>query len=108
MTGMVLQDGVVFDSELGTSFEGHVVIEGSRIVDVLEAAVPRSLPDSFTRVLLAGRTVLPGLIDAHVHVTITDPDIDTVYRQPATYRTLRAAAALRDMLERGFTTVRDA
>jgi imidazolonepropionase-like amidohydrolase len=55
-----------------------------------------------------GLTVLPGLIDAHVHVKAWHADLAAVPRQPASYTALRAAGLLAAMLRRGFTTVRDA
>ena len=55
-----------------------------------------------------GRTVLPGLIDAHVHVKAWHADLGIVPRRPASYTALKAAGLLEAMLRRGFTTVRDA
>ena len=55
-----------------------------------------------------GRTLIPGLTDAHVHIMWTD-DIETlIYDQPDVYTGAMAAANAKEMLHRGFTTVRDA
>jgi imidazolonepropionase-like amidohydrolase len=57
---------------------------------------------------VAGATVLPGLIDAHVHVVVPTMDLGRVATMPLTLIALHAAKALEAMLRRGFTTVRDA
>jgi imidazolonepropionase-like amidohydrolase len=52
--------------------------------------------------------VLPGLIDAHVHVTATTHDLTNLGLQPPSLITAETSVVMRDMLHRGFTTVRDA
>ena len=55
------------------------------------------------------RTVLPGLIDCHTHLTsLLEGDWRTrEFREPPARRALKAATYARDMLRAGFTTVRD-
>src|SRR5260370_33315103 len=61
-----------------------------------------------TRVIDAGgATVMPGLIDAHVHVLLTTFDAHEAQNWTAGYATVRALAEAGRMLRRGFTTVRD-
>ena len=55
-----------------------------------------------------GRTVMPGLIDCHVHVTFSQTHLGLLAGLPQTTVALRALPILRDMLRRGYTTVRDA
>ena len=57
---------------------------------------------------LAGRTLMPGLIDAHVHVIAVDAALARLAEQPMTLTSLQAARVMEGMLARGFTTVRDA
>jgi imidazolonepropionase-like amidohydrolase len=52
-------------------------------------------------------TLMPGLIDAHVHVTAVTADLAALTEWSPSYVTARAARVLADMLRRGFTTVRD-
>lgn len=54
-----------------------------------------------------GRTLMPGLIDCHVHVTFSEVFIRKLENIPLTLMTAHAAASMRAMLDRGFTTVRD-
>ena len=50
-------------------------------------------------------TVLPGLIDAHVHLMGQNPA--HAHPGPIEYRAIRSAAQARALLEAGFTTLRD-
>src|ERR1700675_4892788 len=54
-----------------------------------------------------GRTVIPGLIDCHVHVVAGMMDLAMNAQLPAPVAVFRAARIMKGMLERGFTTVRD-
>ena len=54
-----------------------------------------------------GRTLMPGLIDSHVHVMLSEVNIRYLESIPLTLMTVRAASLMRAMLDRGFTTVRD-
>ncbi len=50
---------------------------------------------------------MPGLIDCHVHVFLSEVNIRALEAVPLTLMTARAAGLMRAMLDRGFTTVRD-
>ena len=54
-----------------------------------------------------GRTLMPGLIDSHVHVTLSEVNIRYLESVPLTLMTARAARLMLGMINRGFTTVRD-
>ena len=96
----------VFDSIAGALRpNATVVVEGERIADVLHDA---TRVDDARAVDLAGRTLLPGLIDAHVHVTSTVPDFLRLAMSPASLIAAQSKDILEGMLARGFTTVRDA
>jgi imidazolonepropionase-like amidohydrolase len=96
----------VFDSLRGELRpNGTVVVEGDRITDVLFDATP---VNAARIVDLAGRTLLPGLIDAHVHVTSTVPDFLKLSMMPASLIAAQSMGILEGMLGRGYTTVRDA
>jgi len=53
------------------------------------------------------RTLMPGLIDCHVHAIHSEVNVRFMEMLPLTLVTARAATRLRAMLDRGFTTVRD-
>lgn len=57
---------------------------------------------------LSDMTVLPGLIDAHVHLFLHEGDYDAqLLKESIPYRTIRAVAHAKQTLEAGFTTIRD-
>ena len=85
---------------------GEILIEGERI-----AAVGSSVehPSGARLIDLGDTTLLPGLIDAHVHLFLhpgADEDLQTV-EESVPQRTIRATLAARDDLLAGFTAERD-
>jgi imidazolonepropionase-like amidohydrolase len=103
----VLDDVSVVDVVAGRTVpHRQVVVDGDRIAAVTEAGAPAD--PAADRPDVAGAAVMPGLIDAHVHVKAWTADLAAVPRQPASYTATRAARILTGMLGRGFTTVRDA
>ena len=104
---IVLDDVSVVDVEAGRTVpHRQVTLAGDRITQVRPAGA--TADPQADRPDVRGLTVMPGLIDAHVHVKAWHADLSVVPRQPASYTALRAAALLAGMLRRGFTTVRDA
>src|SRR5229473_5882591 len=83
----------------------HVLVEGDRIREVSDRPITSTAAETID---LTGRTLMPGLIDAHVHVLAVDAALARLSEQPLTLVTIQAAQVLRGMLRRGFTTVRDA
>ena len=64
---------------------------------------------SGTKVIKAeGKTLMPGMIDCHVHVIAAHLNLNITANQPNVFATLRALPIMKGMLMRGFTTVRDA
>ena len=98
---MLLRGGAVLDVDAGMLWRADVLLEGRRI-----AAVGPGLAAGDARVVeLGGRTVMPGLIDCHVHVCA-----DGMVSYPTLFPSLvtaRAARLLNETLLRGFTTIRD-
>ena len=56
---------------------------------------------------LQGLTVMPGLIDAHVHIYMNEVNIAALADVPPTYMAAKSSFVMKQMLHRGFTTVRD-
>src|SRR5215470_12484501 len=84
---------------------GHeLLIEGGQVRE-LSATVIKSKDAAV--IDCGGRTLMPGLIDCHVHVIHSEVNVRLMEAMPLTLLTARAATRLRAMLDRGFTTVRD-
>ncbi len=83
-----------------------IVVEDGRVTAVgseSSLAVPRG-----AAVLdAAGRTILPGFIDCHVHATYRARDMRAHLLNPPTYNVLKSTEILRRTLECGVTTARD-
>lgn len=72
-------------------------------------AANATIPRNATVIDLSDQYVMPGMIDAHTHVTIT-PDYSAnnpILNKSIPYRTIEAVAAARATLMAGFTTIRD-
>jgi imidazolonepropionase-like amidohydrolase len=100
----ILRNASVLDPERGELAEGQsVAVEGGRIADVGPGLAG---PDDALILDAAGRTVMPGLIDAHTHPASVAINF-AASEWPPTYVAARAGRALEGMLSRGFTTIRD-
>ena len=109
MTDFVITNGQLLDPASGERRPGTSVrTEGDRIVEVAEDGAALSRPADVPVIDAGGRTLMPGLIDAHVHAAITTMDLAAMARRSPTRVGIEAKAVLERMLRRGFTTVRDA
>jgi len=82
----------------------ELLIEGERVRELSERPIVSRAAEV---VDCGGRTLMPGLIDCHVHVIHSEVNIRFLEAMPLTLLTARASLRLRAMLDRGFTTVRD-
>jgi len=106
MTRLLLDNVRPFDSRRGKlGPPSRIVVEGERIAEV--TSEPRTV-DGARRIDGGGRVALPGLIDAHVHVTAYMHDLMGQALKPPSLIVAESSRILRAMLLRGFTTVRDA
>jgi imidazolonepropionase-like amidohydrolase len=82
----------------------NVLVEGNLIVQIgegLKADAGATVIDG------GGRMLMPGLMDAHVHLMLNDAPAKAIYEESWAYVGAQAVAGARAMLLRGFTTVRD-
>lgn len=84
-----------------------VIVEDGRIRRI-GASGSFHLPPAARVIDCQGRSLLPGLIDAHVHLAAVDLNMTDNLQQPAPVIALRIAALIETTLQAGFTTVRDA
>jgi imidazolonepropionase-like amidohydrolase len=109
----VFRNGTIIDG-LGNVIEnGWVLIDGGKIVALgsddessENEHESRSVEESID---LSGKTMLPGLIDCHVHITHdgSPNPLRSVADEADPVTTLKTAKHARETLESGITTVRD-
>jgi imidazolonepropionase-like amidohydrolase len=98
----------MIDGRGGSPVENAVVVvEGERIAAAGPSAQIK-VPEGARRIALGARTLLPGMIDAHVHLKgWRSSNPNDILITPHPLAALRAAADCRKLLHAGFTTVRD-
>ena len=101
---VLIQHASVFDGESSELLLDHDVLVGGNLI----AAVGRGLDaDGATVIDASGYTLVPGLTDAHVHLTIIDRPEIAIFKNHWGFNGATASAMAERMLMRGFTTVRD-
>jgi imidazolonepropionase-like amidohydrolase len=103
---MVLHAARLLDVKAGRMLKpGEILVEGERIVEVGTSV---KHPSGAEVIDLGDRTLLPGLIDAHIHLFLHPgaEDLQTV-QESVPQRTITATLAARDDLMAGFTGERD-
>ena len=103
---MILLRNVRLIPQLTPGFSGErgdVLIQDKHI----KAIVPPGEGQAEHAVDLSGCTLLPGLIDAHVHLDLCGMNTFEENTQPDSYRTLRALSLAQSSLRQGYTTLRD-
>jgi imidazolonepropionase-like amidohydrolase len=101
----LFRNATVLDPEADEPLLGHeLLVEDGTIREIAEGAI--RAPDAVT-IDCAGATLIPGLIDCHVHVVLSEVFIPKLEAVPLTLMTAKAVRLLGQMLDRGFTTVRD-
>src|SRR5258705_12586518 len=96
----------LFDGKSGSLREGmRLLVEGNRIKAVITGNP--AAPDGAQVIDSGGRTLMPGLIDAHWHSIFAGLPISTLLTADTGFIPLAARAEAPPTLMRGFTTVRD-
>jgi imidazolonepropionase-like amidohydrolase len=107
-TVFVLRAARLIDGRGGSVVSPATIVVRNNKIESIGGAVPQG-----AQVIdLGDSTLLPGLIDAHVHVLlqgdVTSQEYDEqLFRESMAYRALRASRAVKIGLEHGFTTMRD-
>ncbi len=104
---VLFRDVRVFDGKSAAlSGRTDVLVRGNKIAAMGAGAVASS--PSATIIDGAGRTLMPGLIDAHVHLMFATIPQVALLTADIGFVNIAAGKAAHDMLMRGFTSVRDA
>jgi imidazolonepropionase-like amidohydrolase len=106
-TAVLFENVRIFDGTSRLSTPSNVLIVGNMIRTISTAPVPVPAGATVTRIKGAGRTLMPGLIDAHTHLMFATLPQVTVLTADIGFLNLTAAKAATDMLMHGFTSARD-
>lgn len=107
MTKTMIKNGLLIDGNGGEPMEqGAVVIDGNRIVFVGDAADFDGTVDETIDV--DGATIAPGFIDTHVHLMMEYSSVQNRLETPFSYMFYQAINFMRNTLNAGITSVRDA
>ncbi len=106
MTAILFRNATIVDATRTEARAGFdVLVEGDRIKEVSDKPITAS---GAREIDLKGATLMPGLVDAHVHVKATDLDLSRLGIKYSSYIYAETTKIMEGMLQRGFTTVRDA
>jgi imidazolonepropionase-like amidohydrolase len=89
------------------SAPSNVLVIGNTIKTISAGPIPDPTDVPVTRIAGGGRTLMPGLIDAHTHLMFATVPQPVALASDAVYLGVAATKAATDMLLRGFTSVRD-
>lgn len=101
----VLRSGSVFDGTGTDPYPADVVIDDGILAEIAPDVALRA--DDYV-IDVSGRTVLPGLIDCHVHAVVSGQDPVSLMAEPFSYQLYAAGRNLMRTLDVGVTTVCDA
>src|SRR5690348_11925766 len=95
----------LLEPEFGELRGGYeLLVDGEGVKELSEKPIKADKADV---VDCGGRIMMPGLIDSHVHVTLSEVNFRYLEAIPLTLMTARTARLMLGMLNRGFTSVRD-
>ena len=85
----------------------NVLVVGNRIHAISPGAIAPPAGATLTRIAGGGRTLMPGLIDAHAHMAMSVVPLRLLATADPNYSQIVQARAAGEMLMRGFTSARD-
>jgi imidazolonepropionase-like amidohydrolase len=105
MAQLLFRNFQLLEPEIGELQGGfELLVEGETVKETSDKPIKAPGADI---VDCGGRTLMPGLIDSHVHVVLSEVNIRFLEAVPLTLMTARAAKLMLSMIDRGFTAVRD-
>lgn len=106
-TKILIHNVEIFNGKDAKTIKGNVLVENNIITQIATESITTD-PTGFTQVIDGqGKFLMPGLIDAHVHLLFESvPQLQAMVSDVAMLNLMAASAAEKQLL-RGFTTVRD-
>lgn len=104
---LAIKAGLLIDGHGGDPIRNAVVLVEGKTIAAVGPAETVAIPEGAKVVDASGKTVMPGLIDCHVHITVNSASLEQRLFTPRAVAYYQAAENLRRMLRAGFTTARD-
>jgi len=104
---ILINDVEIFNGTDEATIRGNVLIEGNEIRQISTGPIAIDFSDRTQVIDGRGRFLMPGLIDAHVHLLFEGIPQLMAIRSDLAYVVLRATDSSKKLLRQGFTTVRD-
>ncbi|HLH64026.1 MAG TPA: amidohydrolase family protein [Ktedonobacteraceae bacterium] len=105
---IAITNGTLIDGRGGDPQNGMTIVIDGEYISALGRQEQVKIPREATVIDAHGGSILPGLIDTHVHFTMEYPDVLRGLLTPPSLRLLQTLPRMRATLEAGVTTVRDA
>lgn len=104
MSKIAFTGGLLIDGTGNTPIENSLVLISDK--KIVYAGIQKSIDENFKTIDIKGKTIMPGLIDTHLHFSgnLTDNDSDWVLEDPI-QKTVVAVQQAHECLEHGLTTV---
>jgi imidazolonepropionase-like amidohydrolase len=107
-TGIIFENVRIFDgTSERLSAPSNVLVAGNVVTTISTAPIADPLGTTVTRIQGGGRTLMPGLIDAHTHLMFATLPQAALLTADIGFVNIAASKAATDTLMRGFTSVRD-
>ena len=103
---ILLAGGMIFDGSGQQPFSGNVLVAGNRIEAVIAAPESWNPPPEAVRIELNGRTVMPGLVEGHAHISFTGAsNLMELALMPVEENLIAAICNAALLLDHGFTSL---
>ena len=70
---ILIENGTIIDGTGSKEYKGNIVIEGNKIIAVGKNAIEVSQEDNIQKIDASNKFIMPGIIDAHCHITFDEP-----------------------------------
>ena len=107
-TGVMIENVRIFNGTSDRlSAPSNVLVVGNIIKTISSAPIAPPTATAVTRIQGGGRTLMPGLIDAHTHIMFATVPQQALLFADIGFVYIAAGRAATEMLMRGFTSIRD-
>jgi imidazolonepropionase-like amidohydrolase len=106
--GVALVGGTLIDGTGRDPLEGSVVLVRGSLIEQTAKKEDVRIPRDLHVVDVTGKTIMPGMIDCHCHISFTTMNVEKRLLTPRTVELFETAKTMKRVLHAGFTTIRDA